>query len=484
MSDITEHHELPLPQPGNDLGVDVLRLRAALQAIDSLLNTVGGTLTGLALALSGKLDASAAMNFATSDQGEKADSALQFAGVLPVHRNAFSDTITSIRIATGITAGFVMPIVKILLTDQDGYSSHQEINLAWYFTNPGDNPAVHNARGWSSGTTTPPTVKIGIDDGKFVIHLEFPSGAYIPRVLVQHYSMPGIYAPPLAQLQTGWTSVHDTPAPEGSVTVSLRRHPLLSELGSAAFLAAVANVSDNTADRLLKTGSGGWLGAALNMGAGSADTRPTGSISYFTGTHAAAVAQGLPDLGIDGATSVHWEIFTFGLATRTVQIAVQVFEVDGDRGQARLRVKHDSTWHGWTSIGAVAEETDIDAPEQVYTADDQVGNNITINLDCTKYRNFCINANGTPTPSTSGSYTINLTNLPASPTKLIPIQIFARRLGRKPSVLIQASGFTTQWVAAPSSYQSGANGFDVILAYVSPLRPTILRLSLIDSGAS
>lgn len=237
------------------------------------------------------------------------------------------------------------------------------------------------------------------------------------------------------------------------------------------------------ADTAMQPGAGGWMGSALNMSSGHANDRQLGSFSYFTGTHSAAVAQGLPDLGIDGGDSVHWSIFTYGLSTRTVQLAVQVFDIDGYQSQQYIRVKESAAWSYWKQPSGSGGSGITTAPLRIFSANDQISNSITLGCDCTTDNHFPLDFTGTPLPSASGVYTINLTNLPAATTDLVVGHIEVKRAGRKTGVTIQASGFTSAWTATPS-YQNTTNGVDVIQYMINPLTPTILRLSQVYSRST
>lgn len=123
------------------------------------------------------------------------------------------------------------------------------------------------------------------------------------------------------------------------------------------------------------------------------------------------------------------------------------------------------------------------APVQTFTSANEVSNNITVTCDCTTHNHHPLDFNGSPLPSTAGSYIINLTNLPTSTTELVVGHIAARRIGRKSTVTIQASGFTVAWLATPS-FQSGTTGIDYIQYKIDPLFPTVLRLSQVYSRSS
>lgn len=144
----------------------------------------------------------------------------------------------------------------------------------------------------------------------------------------------------------------------------------------------------------------------------------------------------------------------------------------------RVSVDSGATWVESRGGGGIST-----APVQTFTSANEVSNNITVTCDCTVHNHHPLDFNGSPLPSISGSYIINLTNLPTATTELVVGHIAARRIGRKSTVTIQASGFTVAWLATPS-FQSGATGIDYIQYKIDPLFPTVLRLSQVYSRSS
>lgn len=147
----------------------------------------------------------------------------------------------------------------------------------------------------------------------------------------------------------------------------------------------------------------------------------------------------------------------------------------------------DGKTHGrkdgsWVEVGAGGGGIST-AALQTFSSADQVSNNITATCDCTTDNHHPLDFNGTPTPSTAGTYTINLTNLPVATTELVVGHIEVKRAGRKTGVTIQAGGFTVAWLATPS-YQSAAAGIDIIQYMINPLTPTVLRLSQVYSRST
>jgi hypothetical protein len=140
--------------------------------------------------------------------------------------------------------------------------------------------------------------------------------------------------------------------------------------------------------------------------------------------------------------------------------------------------RKDGDWEEVVSGGGLST-----AAKQTFTSADQVSNNIVVELDLTTNNFFPLDFNGSPLPSTSGSYTINLNNVPDATTHAVTGHISAGRLGRKSTVTIASTGKTISWLGTPS-FQSGASGVDLINYYISPLQPTVIRLSQIDSRSS
>lgn len=119
-------------------------------------------------------------------------------------------------------------------------------------------------------------------------------------------------------------------------------------------LVPVTSNIDATAGRLLTPGAGGILGSAVLITT-SLDSAALGVNYYFVGTEAECVAAGLPALG--GASSLprHWNIVTFGTATRTTQEATEVFGQGTTRARAFRRVRHDTAWYVWNESPALSE---------------------------------------------------------------------------------------------------------------------------------
>ncbi|WP_434774703.1 hypothetical protein [Pseudomonas oryzihabitans] len=143
----------------------------------------------------------------------------------------------------------------------------------------------------------------------------------------------------------------------------------------AAFGKLNANFTDttNAASRLVGLASGNilevgalGLGAdALNYSGADLNNAPLGSYSRFEGTQANASTYNFPTVTTTTSSLVAFEAITFGQggsASRTVQIASEVFGVSGGRGRTFVRVKHDTNWFPWRELafnGAAATFTSM-----------------------------------------------------------------------------------------------------------------------------
>lgn len=164
-----------------------------------------------------------------------------------------------------------------------------------------------------------------------------------------------------------------------------------------------------------------------------------------------------------------------------------------DNAYLQIRFKQSGTsssetWGPWRPVGAGSSGGDSHryAPVLNATSAMQVSNNINIELDASEFNFFFIN--GWPSavtaenPNSGGSYNIDITGLVSGSEKVVSGHIHTLRLGRKPAVNITASGYTVNWIAVPT-FKNTATGTDLIHYYVSPLRPDVLNLSLIDTRA-
>lgn len=62
--------------------------------------------------------------------------------------------------------------------------------------------------------------------------------------------------------------------------------------------------------------------------------------------------------GTDWPTALtvgYWNVFTFGVASRTTQIAQEAFQTGVEVGGLFVRAKHDSTWTPWKRLASHAE---------------------------------------------------------------------------------------------------------------------------------
>lgn len=107
---------------------------------------------------------------------------------------------------------------------------------------------------------------------------------------------------------------------------------------------------DTTANRVLKVGGFG-IGSVTPQQT-DANSLPLGSFTrILVSNRAEAVAANLPALQND--SSAHFNLLTFGEATRTTQIAMQAFSVNNQG--IWIRQKHDSTWYPWVKLSGHAE---------------------------------------------------------------------------------------------------------------------------------
>jgi len=131
----------------------------------------------------------------------------------------------------------------------------------------------------------------------------------------------------------------------------------------AAFGKINANFSDTTnaasrlvgmaAGNLIEVGALGIGGDALNYSATDLNNAPLGSYARFEGTQANASVYNFPVVTTTSSSLVAFEAITFGQggsASRTVQIASEVFGVSSGRGRTFVRVKHDTNWFPWREL--------------------------------------------------------------------------------------------------------------------------------------
>ncbi|MDT3721407.1 hypothetical protein [Pseudomonas oryzihabitans] len=70
----------------------------------------------------------------------------------------------------------------------------------------------------------------------------------------------------------------------------------------------------------------------------------------YEGTQSKAVAQNYPRVTGSDSALVAFDVITHGSATRTVQLATEIFGTSGTRARSFMRVRHDSTWFDWREL--------------------------------------------------------------------------------------------------------------------------------------
>lgn len=436
----TQHYEIPLPQPDNDLEEDVARLRNALHDIDELMYAIEQQLGGVS-ANSLKWDGSPVPNpaaaraslqlgsaavrpstdFATAHQGDKADGALQANAVSAVGQGL---------IALPAPAG-----ARFLRVNANG--SVSPLTAAEFLAAIG---AVGNP------LQSPGDLIVG-GAGGVPTKLSIPGTGVVAEILAVSNGALGYYPQNSNAFDFGrWTRGRTT----------------------------TANVSSNPDFNIdleggihVSTGADYWISTTTNQG-----THPV-----WEGFSVANYR--LQDFRIAGGT---------GSSNGTkYQIAIPNIESEAIRDNAYLQIRFkqngessSETWGPWKPLGGSSGgELIATSPVQTFTNNDAVSNVITADCDCNAYNFHLLNFRGSPFPTNNGSFVINLNNLPDASEKVVSGHIQMVGGGRKPSLTIQADGYTMAWLAAPT-FQAGM-GIDLVSYYISPLRPTTVFLSLIDS---
>ena len=120
-------------------------------------------------------------------------------------------------------------------------------------------------------------------------------------------------------------------------------------LGTAATANVTIGPTDGTTGRLLKVGDFGVGGYAQPLGLADANTLPLGSLASVNGVNGDATINNWPVLPDAPATPVYWNISTYGLDTRTTQIAIQAYNTVSSV-EMYIRNKHDTNWYPWRKV--------------------------------------------------------------------------------------------------------------------------------------
>lgn len=140
----------------------------------------------------------------------------------------------------------------------------------------------------------------------------------------------------------------------------------------------------------------------------------------------------------------------------------------------------------WKEVGSGGSggASTATAAEQVFTSADQDGSgNIAVSLDASQNTEWQLNFNGSPLPSTSGAYNINIANLPDSIDNVQFFHIRMKRAGRKTVNLSatneSSASLTVSWLEAPE-FLSTSGAWDMVTLHRWPANPNVLFASLND----
>ncbi|WP_339615252.1 pyocin knob domain-containing protein [uncultured Gilvimarinus sp.] len=152
-------------------------------------------------------------------------------------------------------------------------------------------------------------------------------------------------------------------------------------------------------------------------------------------------------------------------------------------GKTFVDYKVSGVWQGWQEAGSSGSGGFVTDSVRAFTSADESSNNITVDLDCSQSNFFLLDFSD-GSISTSGTITLNLTNVPDGTDDVFYGHIAAVRLGRKATASITCAGKTVSWISTPSAFNNNTTGFDNIHFYTMPLNPSKLLLSLNDGRSS
>lgn len=455
----TEHYELPLPHPDADLQDDVAKLRNALKNIDALMFEVeqrlnisysdrfkwdGSPLANPAAGRASLQLASAATrpasDFATAAQGAAADTALA----------------QSMR-WNGGNAG---------LNAATGRSSLGGTTVGQSFFTTANPSAIRFPRVNANNTVSYLTA------AEIIIAIGANTGMVNPMTAAGDLIVGGASGAPTRQAKGGNATIYGVD--NGGNLGYLPQSSGVFDFGRYSRARSVtANVTANTTFNIDLEGS-----AHVSIGASYWCSRNSNKGTHPVWPGAIGILYRLDDSKIlDASTAAR---------SGRYQIAIPHADNETERDALFLQIRfklHETvsnaqSWGPWKPLGGGGSTAS--APVQRFSRNDEVNNSITANCDCSAANFHMLDFWGSPAPTANGSYTINLTNLPAATDVVISGHIQVRGAGRKNPVLIQANGLTSNWLAAPSFQPSGV---DLISYYVTPLQPSELLLSVVDGRA-
>ncbi|WP_339898280.1 hypothetical protein [uncultured Gilvimarinus sp.] len=241
-------------------------------------------------------------------------------------------------------------------------------------------------------------------------------------------------------------------------------------LGTAAELDAVSSLIDTTAGRAVTTG---WMGFGSAIGINSSsdlenlpalDSNSNAFYRYSSGS--------LP-ANVPTANSAFFQRVYFTSTTEILKLVTTT-------GEEYKNVKLSGTWSGWLPVGSGGGSGFSGPPEFVFDSSDETSNSITATVDCDEGSAFMLNFND-PSISTSGSFIIDINNIPTSGDQIYRCSIQMMRAGRKPTLTwLLAGGLTVEFLGA-TTYRSGDEETDVVEFYWSPMTPSKVFFTKSDS---
>lgn len=244
------------------------------------------------------------------------------------------DSDTKIRIATNATATVNNSEYAISTTVANSYSAlarQTSANLAVYEKLLSD---------WNHITTGTGNVTIIAPDGTNVVMPSFNQ----MNINIENKAAKGVNAD-ITALNALTKAITIAQGGTGATTAPLARTAL--GLGSAAVADVVTNNTDQTAGRVMTTGSNGIGGESASFQSiNNAFLHPNGTLGYTTATNWG----GGGPTDITGSRAAHWEVLSMGIGnysigagTRKAVFAMQCYNTGSGHPQIYARTIHDTT---------------------------------------------------------------------------------------------------------------------------------------------
>lgn len=321
--------------------------------------------------------------------------------------------VVAIRTGLEATEGN-MPILEILNSGGElSYNKFYKIQLGFYWYQG----AIYLPHCRCVGTDIAPAVNVAVEDGKYVVYLEFPHVEYITRTLVSHLET-GSFAPPIEQLISGWSIDYPETVPEGGVQVPVERTLMAHEVGNAARRNVVEGDGiqlDGPDNPLMQRGAyglGGWHAHDITDGPDRSNRTGT----YMV--HNSSNGLGMYPLFLEVSASEDYYGFQFGGPMQ-----------DPNGFVARKRMRDGDDWY-WTDTVSFYNTGNFDPA--AYTQFIGVSADVTL-LDNAWGCLYGINIQGT-------DRVVTLPNAEGAKGKRLKIFLNMRSPAYKCSLILQGAG--------------------------------------------